>query len=189
MECHRTTLWKANTETGFETEQLKTVVALYEQDIVHKDMSNQRLKTMVKKSLDQKVPARTSSQKRKNRDKVSSSSMSALLASLSRTSRRLSWPRGREFLPGGTFSPYRTQTSWDFKTSLCSFSFVVCCFRFNLQQLLHPSGIPGDWFHDSFFSFIKHPAKWNFFGQILPAFEVQIPAFSFFLSTAGALVL
>ena len=44
---------------GFETEQLKTEVALYEQDIVHKDMSNHRLKTMVKKGTSSHFEART----------------------------------------------------------------------------------------------------------------------------------
>ena len=54
-------IWKASTKMRIrESDQLKTVVALYEQDIIQKNLppSYERLRTMVRKFLDQMMGAR-----------------------------------------------------------------------------------------------------------------------------------
>ena len=58
MKCRRTVFWKPLYKTRIrESDQLKTVLAVYDQDIIQKDMppSFKRLKTIV---LEQKVRAR-----------------------------------------------------------------------------------------------------------------------------------
>ena len=61
MKCHLTVSWKAQNKTQMrESDQLKTVLALYYIDILQKDMppSYQRAKSMVKKFVDQIMRAR-----------------------------------------------------------------------------------------------------------------------------------
>ena len=182
MECHPKTLWKANAETGFETEQLKTVVALYEQDIVHKGMSNHRLKTMVKKGTGSHFEARNESTLTRCPLPACPSFSSIFAKNFSKTSLAA---RATVFCLAGVFLAELHLLSIPHPDLLVLqdlsllFFFIVCYFRPHLQQLLHPSGILGDWFHDSFFSLAKHSAKWNLFGPIFPAFVIQILASSF----------